>query len=230
MKFILLISLLFFSIAANAQVGVGTNTPASSAMLDVTSTNKGFLPPRFTNAQRGNIINPEAGLIIYNTDEKGIQIYNGTTWYTVSFESLQNFSTTVSAFQPTGCQALATATTTYQKIGDMGTFTKNIANSFIELNLQTNLYVGSFTGTTGVIFELRVDGVATSFGRATALLRTTGTYEPITIIGAFSGLSAGSHTVSLWAKSIFNTATNIMWDNGCFNLFGTNNVLVKEFQ
>lgn len=144
--------------------------------------------------------------------------------------SWQNFSTQVSAFQPTGCQNLASVTATFQKIADMGVFTKNIANSFIELNLQTNLYIGSFVGATGAVYELRVDGVATSFGNATALLRAAGTSDPVTITGVFSGLSAGSHTVSLWAKTVNGTGTNASWDSGCFNGFGTNNVLVKEFK
>ena len=145
--------------------------------------------------------------------------------------SWQNtFSTQVSAFQPTGCQSLASVTATYQKIGDMGTFTKNVANSLIELNVQTNLYIASFAGATGAVYELRVDGVATSFGNATALLRTAGTFDAVTITGVFSGLSAGSHTVSLWAKAVNGTGTNAMWDAGCFNSFGTNNVLVKEFK
>ena len=33
-------------------VGIGTETPATSAILDLTSTNKGFLPPRMTTVQR----------------------------------------------------------------------------------------------------------------------------------------------------------------------------------
>ena len=35
-----------------AQVGIGTASPAASAQLEVTSTTKGFLPPRMTTAQR----------------------------------------------------------------------------------------------------------------------------------------------------------------------------------
>jgi hypothetical protein len=62
--------------------------------------------------------------------------------------SWQSSSTQVSAFQPTGCQSLANVTANYQKIGDMGTFTKNTTNTLIELNLQTNLYIASFIGAT----------------------------------------------------------------------------------
>lgn len=61
-------------------VGIGTTTPHSSSILDVQSNNKGFLPPRMTQAQRNAITNPEAGLIIYCTDCFELQLYNGSSW------------------------------------------------------------------------------------------------------------------------------------------------------
>jgi hypothetical protein len=51
-----------------SQVGIGTNTPISSAILDLTSTSKGFLPPRITAAQLNAISSPVAGLLIWFTD------------------------------------------------------------------------------------------------------------------------------------------------------------------
>jgi hypothetical protein len=46
-KSIFVTCLLFvLSISTNAQVGIGTTSPNISAQLDVTSTTKGFLPPR----------------------------------------------------------------------------------------------------------------------------------------------------------------------------------------
>jgi hypothetical protein len=67
MKIIFLASLLFFSIATFSQVGIGTTTPDGSAKLDVSSTTKGFLPPRLTTTERNQINSPAAGLMIYNT-------------------------------------------------------------------------------------------------------------------------------------------------------------------
>jgi hypothetical protein len=61
-------------------VGIGTNTPQASAMLDVSSTDKGFLPPRMTTTQRNAIANKAAGLMIYNTVTNCIEIYNGSNW------------------------------------------------------------------------------------------------------------------------------------------------------
>jgi hypothetical protein len=65
----------------NAQVGVGTTSPNASAQLDVTSTTKGFLPPRMTSAERSNIASPTAGLMVYQTDATaGLYYYNGSAW------------------------------------------------------------------------------------------------------------------------------------------------------
>jgi len=62
----------------------GDYTAHSSAMLDVKSTDKGFLPPRMTQAQRDAIIDPAAGLIVYCTDCRELQIYNGWFWTNIS--------------------------------------------------------------------------------------------------------------------------------------------------
>ncbi len=70
-----------FAFSATAQnVGVGTTTPQASAILDVTSTDKGFLPPRMTTAQRNAIANKVAGLLIYNTNTSCVEMYNGSNW------------------------------------------------------------------------------------------------------------------------------------------------------
>ena len=82
MKHVLLGLLIFFSVATFAQVGVGTTTPVTSAMLEVKSSSKGFLPPRLTYAQRQAISSPATGLMIYctNCGPGEPQFYNGTAW------------------------------------------------------------------------------------------------------------------------------------------------------
>jgi uncharacterized protein (TIGR02145 family) len=64
-----------------AQSGINTTTPDTSAILDVYSTNKGFLPPRLTTAQRNAIATSAEGLTIYNTTVNCLQWWNGTVWY-----------------------------------------------------------------------------------------------------------------------------------------------------
>ena len=59
--------LLFYSSAIFAQVGINADNSASdnSAMLDVKSTSKGFLPPRMNSLDRDAIASPAQGLVIY---------------------------------------------------------------------------------------------------------------------------------------------------------------------
>ncbi|RYD94139.1 MAG: hypothetical protein EOP54_18040 [Sphingobacteriales bacterium] len=68
---------------ANAQVGIGTTTPHSSAALEINSTNKGILVPRMAQANRP--ASPATGLLIYQTDNTpGFYVYNGSAWTAVS--------------------------------------------------------------------------------------------------------------------------------------------------
>ena len=72
MKKLTLISLLILLISSFvfSQVAINNDggTPDGSAMLDVKSYNKGFLPPRMTHAEINAIANPANGLIVYCTD------------------------------------------------------------------------------------------------------------------------------------------------------------------
>ena len=52
----------------------------ATAVLEVSSTTQGFLPPRMTGTQRDAIESPASGLIIYNTTTNKAQCYNGTSW------------------------------------------------------------------------------------------------------------------------------------------------------
>jgi hypothetical protein len=65
---------------SNGRVGIGTTSPNAAALLDVSSTTKGFLPPRMTTAQRDAISAPPAGLVIYNTSTNVLNFYNGSAW------------------------------------------------------------------------------------------------------------------------------------------------------
>jgi uncharacterized protein (TIGR02145 family) len=86
MKKILLSLIVFGYFVSNAQVGIGISSANmdSSAQLEVSSTTKGFLPPRMTQAQRNAISSPAVGLMVYctNCGTKGgePQYYNGSTW------------------------------------------------------------------------------------------------------------------------------------------------------
>ncbi|MCE7740488.1 MAG: hypothetical protein GPJ50_14025, partial [Candidatus Heimdallarchaeota archaeon] len=64
--------------------GVGISevsiTPHASSILELRSTQRGFLTPRMTSAERDAIPTPATGLIIYNTTTDKLNIYDGSTW------------------------------------------------------------------------------------------------------------------------------------------------------
>jgi Protein of unknown function (DUF1566) len=76
---------LLAGISVFAQMGINADNsvPDNSAMLDVKSTAKGFLPPRMTSVQRNAIISPAAGLMVWcsNCGVSGeLEVFNGTSW------------------------------------------------------------------------------------------------------------------------------------------------------
>jgi trimeric autotransporter adhesin len=81
MKRILLLSLtVFFYIHLRAQnvfINTTGDPAAPSAMLDISSTDKGILVPRMAGFQRAMIINPAQGLLVYDTDSRSFWYYDG---------------------------------------------------------------------------------------------------------------------------------------------------------
>ena len=88
---VLIVFFTLFSFNIQSQVGVGTSTPNSSAMLDVNSTTKGFLPPRMEESERDLIASPAMGLLIYNTDTNNLNYYSGSEWKLVDTGVSNNY-------------------------------------------------------------------------------------------------------------------------------------------
>ena len=61
------------------KLSVGTPTQAT-AVMEITSTTQGFLPPRMTTTQKNAIATPATGLMVYDTTLNLISVYNGTIW------------------------------------------------------------------------------------------------------------------------------------------------------
>jgi hypothetical protein len=104
--------------AQNGDVGIGTVTPNTSAALDVTSTTKGFLPPRMTAGQRDLISAPAQGLVVYCTNcgtNGELQVYNGTTWTNIvggAAAAVPPSYPTGSVFCASGASAVVNVTST----------------------------------------------------------------------------------------------------------------------
>jgi hypothetical protein len=55
-------------------------TEQTSAILQLESTTRGFLPPRMTTSEVNSIATPAEGLVVYSTTENQLCLYNGTAW------------------------------------------------------------------------------------------------------------------------------------------------------
>ncbi len=84
--------LMFSAQSQNIAINESGNQPDTSAMLDISSTTKGFLTPRMTKAQRNAIALPATGLIIFQTgpDSAGFHYYNGTQWSWLATSDIKN--------------------------------------------------------------------------------------------------------------------------------------------
>ena len=106
----LLISLsLLFSIISNAQIGIGTNTPDASSILDLSSTTKGFLLPRMTTAEKLLLVNPAVGLTIFNISSGQIETNKGDGLGGASWTGFTTTGTTA----PLGTSSTQLATTEF---------------------------------------------------------------------------------------------------------------------
>ena len=67
-------------VVRSGSASLGATTANASAIFDITSTTKGFLPPRMTTTQKNAIASPAAGLVLYDSTTNKLQCYNGSTW------------------------------------------------------------------------------------------------------------------------------------------------------
>ncbi len=77
-KSTLLVSIFLLLLGSSyAQVAINKDgtEPEISAMLELKSTNKGFLPPRMTENEIKNIVNPANGLMVFNTNNNKVYIF-----------------------------------------------------------------------------------------------------------------------------------------------------------
>jgi hypothetical protein len=97
------------------------------------------------------------------------------------------------------------------KVRDFGSFDVADSSSLVELNLN-----GRFGATTidgdGVHFELRVDDLPVTIGRAKIPLKPSevgffGDDLPASMTAFFTGLAPGSHTASLWVTGLLGGGT-----------------------
>ncbi len=217
-KTYLLLTSLFLYGQLSAQrtenVGIGTTNPDKSAVLDISSSEKGLLIPRMTLEKRNVISNPANGLLIYQTDEaNGFYFYNGKKWSPIS--SNDAYSVAVANVD------------NWSKTGDAGT---NPTTNFIgttdnvDLNFRVgNVVHGKLTSLTkSVYFGSRAGNVATGsenvgIGHGAMRFNTTGSRNIALGNSAMLNNTTGTNNFSLGYQSLLN------------NKVGKNNIAIGSF-
>ncbi|MES2774011.1 MAG: hypothetical protein V4722_07490 [Bacteroidota bacterium] len=70
---------IYLAISQGQSVGIGTNSPSASAILDLQSNSQGLLIPRMTQTERNGINSPATGLLLFQTtDVTGFYSNTGT--------------------------------------------------------------------------------------------------------------------------------------------------------
>ncbi|TXH25071.1 MAG: hypothetical protein E6Q96_09550 [Cyclobacteriaceae bacterium] len=112
------LSLAFSSHVSFSQVGIGTETPSSHAVLELRSPtgNQGFLVPRLSTAQRtaaaftSALSVNETGLLVFDTDTNKFYYWGGTGWVVIE-DSVGTDNQTLSFAAGTGQLSISSGNT-----------------------------------------------------------------------------------------------------------------------
>jgi len=204
-KQFLTLSILFTTYFASAQVGVGTTTPHASAVLDVTSTTQGLLPPRMTQAQRDAIASPASGLLIWctNCGSAGeFQGYNGTTWTNLTggtasgatISTITCGSATNSGTLTSGTAASGVSSAIPYTGGNAGTHSGQTVTSTSVTGLTATLSAGTFASGSGSL-TYTITGTPASSGTASFAISIGGQTCTLTRT-VTSSFTCGTSTVT----------------------------------
>ncbi|MFT3678715.1 MAG: hypothetical protein QM791_00495 [Ferruginibacter sp.] len=87
-KILLILFVAGIKLVSAQSVGIGTNSPVSSAVLDISSNNKGLLMPRLSSTQRKAIVSPANGLIVFDNNTSSYWYFSNGNWKEISGNSI----------------------------------------------------------------------------------------------------------------------------------------------
>jgi hypothetical protein len=168
----------FSDTVVEGALSVGSSSQANAkAALEVTSTTKGFLPPRMTTLERDSIATPPAGLLVYNATTGKVNVYNGSTWVNAGAATAADLASTPSGnLAATDVQAalneLQTDIDTRATSSDLTTHTgSTAAHSATSANTASRIVArdgsGNFSATT-ITANLIGNVTGTASGNAAA--------------------------------------------------------------
>jgi uncharacterized protein (TIGR02145 family) len=189
--------LLLASPSLSAQVVVGGTVPDPSAILDLQSTDKGFLWPRMNTSERNAIISPAKGLIIFNTATLCMEINMGST-STPQWERIKCRTGIISSLDCAAASVTGSTIAIPVTGGNGGVYDAQSAASTGVTGLTAALSAGNYPDGAGSLSWM-VSGVPSSVGTATFSL-SAGGYTcsvPFTVVpGTIASLNCAGSTVT----------------------------------
>ncbi len=219
-----------FVVNVNAQVGINSTNanPDNSAMLDVSSTDKGVLIPRMTTAQRNLINTPANGLMIYNATDSVFNYYNGTAWTDLSSGVNNQIADTDNDTKITVEKTTDEDSIRFDIMGSERLVIRQNSNGMTLLSLpnsNANTFLGKDAGANTYLAN------NTFLGYHSGKNTSNGSFN--TFVGAQSGLanSSGTFNVFIGAETGFSNTSgtgNVFLGNttGYDNTTGGNNLFI----
>jgi hypothetical protein len=228
MKKNLLIVVMFMTTHMFAQTGIGTTEPHASAKLEVSATDKGFLPPRVTltsGTDTTTIPSPATGLLVYNTGNNvglvaGYYYWNGSSWATIATAT----GSGVSSSYVRGSRT--TAQTTGLSANGLVAFTQVDQSAGQDISLNTS--TGQITLAAGRTYRLQaqVPTFQTSASDARPQFgwynETTGTYVGSSAAAYSGASSAGYGATGGLSDAVITTTTQTVVSYRIIQTFNTN--------
>jgi hypothetical protein len=212
---------------------IGTNTFAGRVLLTnlnnvVSGNGTGLTNLNASKLGTGTVPLDRLPATVVTNNETGVNLSGSFTGSLTGAASGSLLSATNLAVNLTSLSSAPA--NTWTKVGDIGSFTKQAA-SRVEITYNGRLCVGAWgSGAMGADFELRTDGAAGGSGRARATVATIDSSSmgiSVAMTGLFTGLGAGSHTISIWVHGYNGTVNSVQVNPGNFNAA---HVVVNEFK
>jgi hypothetical protein len=224
MKKLFTLGALLFAGTAFAQtenVGIGTAQPDKSAILDLSSSNKGFLLPRMSENQRLNILKPAQGLQVYQTDgTAGLYVYNGKDW--------ENASKSVSAATDPWLRGGNAAV-----VGEFIGTTNSVPLEFKSYNLRVGYIdptIGNVSLGLGALSPTTTGTSNLAIGTGGQGFSTSGTANVSVGTNALRNVTSGGSNIALGYLSLFTNTTGSLnmgiGSNSLYHTTGTGNTAI----
>lgn len=209
-----------FVVTSTGKVGIGTIQPSSSAILDVSASNKGALLPRValtSSTDTNTITSPANGLIVYNTGTAGLSYIGYVFWNGSEWRSFQSSTLIAPSLSQINCgSAFLTPSTYTGGVSYAGT----LAVPYSDGN-GGSYSGGTITTVNGLTFKLNPGTLA--IGNGYLYFSVTGTptvSSPIesnininsTLIPFYTGTACTTSNVGAGTVTVSGTTTSAGYD------------------